>query len=386
MIYSYSSISAFENCPLKFKFAYIDKIKPLRKNIESFMGIRVHETLEKLYRDKLYAKIDTLEELLDFYNKRWEKEMHGNIFVVKGYDIENYRKMGEMYIEDYYNTYKPFDEGRTIALEKKIFFPLNEKYWINGIIDRITEKNGIYEVHDYKTSLYFPSLNELDETQLAVYAIALQYLYGVEEIELVWHFLAFNKEFRIRKKSYEYAKEEIIEKIEKIEKAIKEKNFPAKESSLCEYCEYQQICPLFKHRYKIDGMDVKEAIKEEGFNLVNKYWEIERKIEELQAIKEGVKKKIIDYARKNEINHIYGSDKMINIRFYKNIHFKDSKLIEEILKKEGIYEKFIKIDFISLSKAFENNMLPLHIKEKLKNNIEEKEIVKIYLRSLEREE
>ena len=104
MIYSYSSISAFENCPLKFKFAYIDKIKPLRKNIESFMGIRVHETLEKLYRDKLYAKIDTLEELLDFYNKRWEKEMHGNIFVVKGYDIENYRKMGEMYIKDYYNT------------------------------------------------------------------------------------------------------------------------------------------------------------------------------------------------------------------------------------------------------------------------------------------
>jgi len=386
MIYSYSSISTFENCPLKFKLAYIDRIKPLRKNIESFMGSRVHEALEKLYRDKMYAKLNTLEELLKFYNERWEKEMHGNIFVVKGYEIDNYRKMGEMYIRDYYNTYKPFDEGKTIALEKRIFFPLNEKYWINGIIDRITEVDGVYEVHDYKTGLYYPSLNELDETQLAIYAIALQYLYGVEEIELVWHFLAFNKEIRVKKKSYDYIKEEIISKIEKIEEARKNNVFPPKESALCDYCEYQPLCPLFKHRYKINEMDATEVEKEQGFNLVNEYWEIERKTEELRARKEEIKEKLIRYAKENEVSHIYGSDKMVNIRFYKNFYFKDNATVEKILRKEGLYERFVKIDFLALSKAIENNLLPPHVKQKLKENMEEKEIVKIYLRSLEREE
>ena len=386
MIYSYSAISTFENCPLKFKFAYVDKIKPLRKNIESFMGSRVHETLEKLYRDKLFAKVDSLQELISFYNERWKKEMHGNVFVVKGYEIENYRKMGEMYIRDYYNTYKPFDEGKIIALEKRIFFPLNEKYWINGIIDRIAEKDGIYEVHDYKTSLYFPSLNELDETQLAIYAIALQNLYGAEEIELVWHYLAFNKEIRIRRKSYEYVKEEIINKIEKIENAKKEGKFPAKESALCEYCEYQPICPLFKHRYKIDEMEAEEVAKEDGFSLVNKYWEIERKIEELETMKEELRKKLIDYARKNEVEHIYGGDKLVKIKFYRNLHFKDDKIVESILKKEGLYEKFSRLDFIALSKAFEKDAIPRYIKEKLKEIMEEREVIRIYLKEVKREE
>ncbi len=386
MIYSYSAISTFENCPFKFKLAYMDKIKPLRKNIEAFMGSRVHETLEKLYRDKLFAKIDSLEELLSFYNERWEKEMHGNIFVVKGYEIENYRKMGEMYIRDYYNTYKPFDDGRIIALEKRIFFPLNEKYWINGIIDRIVEKERVYEVHDYKTSLYFPSLNELDETQLAIYAIALQNLYGAEEIELVWHYLAFNKEIRVRKKSYEYIREEIINKIEEIENAKKNNRFPAKESALCDYCEYQPICPLFKHHYKINEMHIEEVAEEDGFNLVNKYWEIERKIDELEAIKEEVKRKLIDYARKNEVEHIYGSEKMVKVKFYKNFYFKDEEIIKNLLKKEGLYEKFSRLDFVALSKAFENNAIPKHVKEKLKEIMEEREITRVYLRDLKREE
>ena len=51
-VYSHSRISTFETCPLKFKLRYLDKIEPLRGNIEAFMGSRVHDTLEKLYRDK----------------------------------------------------------------------------------------------------------------------------------------------------------------------------------------------------------------------------------------------------------------------------------------------------------------------------------------------
>ncbi len=37
------------------------------------MGSRVHEALEKLYRDLKVTKLNTLEEILDFYRQDWEK-------------------------------------------------------------------------------------------------------------------------------------------------------------------------------------------------------------------------------------------------------------------------------------------------------------------------
>ena len=387
MIYSYSAISSFENCPLKFKLAYIDKIQPLRKSIEIFLGTRIHEALEKLYRDKLYGKLLSLEELLKFYNERWQKEMSGIVFVTKEYDVENYRKMGERYLADYYNTYKPFDEGRIIALEKKVFFPLNEKYWISGIIDRIVEINGVYEVHDYKTSLYFPTKKDIEEDcQLALYALALDYLYGVRDIELVWHFLAFNKEIRIKKASYEDAREEIIKRIERIEEAKRKNEFPPRESSLCPYCSYRPICPLFKHEYKLEEMEAEEISEEEGYSLVNKYWQLSQKIAELEEEREKIKQKLVEYARKNDLQYIYGSDKVANVKIYRNIRFKEKNVIESILRKEGIYEKYSRLDMIKLSEDFKNNLLPRHLKEKLKKFTEEIENIKIYLKNLQREE
>ena len=50
--YSHSKIGCFENCPLQFKFRYIDRIKKEKEEgIEAFMGSRVHDTLEKLYTE-----------------------------------------------------------------------------------------------------------------------------------------------------------------------------------------------------------------------------------------------------------------------------------------------------------------------------------------------
>ena len=387
MIYSYSAISSFESCPLKFKLAYIDRIKPPRRSIEMFLGSRVHEALEKLYRDKLFGKLLTLEELLEFYNERWRREMSDTIFVAKEYDTENYRIMGQRYLVDYYNTYKPFDEGRTIALEKKVFFPLNDKYWISGIIDRITEVDGVYEVHDYKTSLYLPTKKEIEEDcQLALYAIALDHLYDVKDIELVWHFLAFNKEIRLRKPSYEDAREEVIKRIEEIEEARKRNDFPPRESSLCPYCSYRPLCPLFKHEYKLEEMEPEEASREDGFTLVNKYWELSQKIAELEEEREKIRKKLVEYARKNEVQYVYGSDRVANIKIYHNIHFKDKVVVESILRKEGLYDRYVKIDLIKVANDIKNENLPKHVIEKLRKFMEHRENIKIYLRSLEREE
>ncbi len=395
-LYSHSRISSFENCPLKFKYKYVDRVEPLRGNIEAFMGSRVHETLEKLYRDKMFQRDCSIDELIKFYNQRWEKEMHEDIYVVKEeYTPENYRKMGEEYIRNYYETYKPFTDGITIALEKKFFIPLDETgYWITGIIDRLAEVDGVYEIHDYKTSLYLPTKEEIrKDRQLPLYAIALKHMYDADDIELIWHYVAFNKEIRIRKDEHalETIKKETIKKIMEIEEAIEKDEFSPRETSLCPYCEYQPICPLFKHEYVIEALPPEEARWEDGHALVNKYWEVESKIKELEKIKEELKEKIVSYAKKNEVQYVYGKEKIANVRIYENPWFPDAKdprraELEELLKKEGIYEKYSRLDTIALSNAYKNKELPPFIEKKLKDYVEMKKISRIYLRSIEREE
>ena len=82
--YSHTKLSTFRNCRCKYKLQYIDKIKVDRtKSIESFLGSRVHEALEKLYRDKMYCKDNSLEDILAFYNDSWDSQYDDSITIAK---------------------------------------------------------------------------------------------------------------------------------------------------------------------------------------------------------------------------------------------------------------------------------------------------------------
>ena len=116
-VFSNSRLGAYEQCPLKYKYQYIDKIKVEEaKTVEAFMGSCGHETLEKLYRDLKLQKRNTQEDLLKFYNDLWAKNWSDDIKIVrKEYTADNYRKTGEKCIADYYNKYAPFKERVRIS-------------------------------------------------------------------------------------------------------------------------------------------------------------------------------------------------------------------------------------------------------------------------------
>ena len=66
--YSHSKMSTFRQCPLKYRFGYIDRIKKEEEGIEAFTGSCVHEALEELLKlKKEFARepdYETAEELL----------------------------------------------------------------------------------------------------------------------------------------------------------------------------------------------------------------------------------------------------------------------------------------------------------------------------------
>ncbi len=101
------------------------------------MGSMVHETLEKVYTDKKFQKVMTLEEAQDYLTKLWKKNWNDEIIVVrKEYGEKNYFDMALNFLKMYYERMYPFDDGITIGLEDRVIIKLDKqgRYKLQGYI------------------------------------------------------------------------------------------------------------------------------------------------------------------------------------------------------------------------------------------------------------
>ena len=262
--YSHSKLSTFEQCRLKYKFKYIDKIPvKIEETIESFLGHAVHLTLEWLYQiKKSEGKIPTIDEVIVYYSEKWQQNLPPKVLIVrKDLTDKDYFEMGIKFLLDYYMEYVPFDEN-ILETEKRISFPLsdNEEHHIIGFIDRLdhNKENNFFEIHDYKTGNNLPSQEKSDnDRQLALYALAIKKMFGFDkEVKLIWHYLAYNKEIHSTRtnEQLEKLKQEVIKLINEIESSAE---FPYNKSELCNWCEYKDICPAWNN---VSEKEFKETI------------------------------------------------------------------------------------------------------------------------------
>ena len=354
--FSHSKLGTYETCRLQYKYAYIDRIKvEVEDTVETFLGSRVHDSLEKLYRDKQFEKLMSLKELLAFFDELWKKKWKDNIIIVrKDYTQENYRKMGERYLADYYNRHKPFDRGKVISLETKDFLPLNEErsYTFHIRIDRLMDMGeGLYEVHDYKTGLSLPEQEKLDaDRQLAMYSLWVREKFkDFKKVRLVWHYVAFDKEMDSYRtaKQLEELRKEVLANIKEIEKT---EEFPANVSSLCNWCLYRDICPMWKHEVQLDEKNENEYLNDQGLKLVDEYVKIKEEYDEYRMDAEEklekLKEVLITFCKKKEVAVIFGSENKITVKEYEYPKFpgKNTKEREELIKN---LKKIGKLDEVS---------------------------------------
>ena len=366
--YSHSQLSTYETCPHQYKLAYIDKIKVETEGIEAFMGSRVHEALEKLYRDLKVTKLNTLEEILDYYRQNWEKNWNEEMIQIirKDYTAEDYRRLGEKCITEYYKRYYPFDQGKTLGLEENIYFPLDEEkgYWIRGFIDRVTlSDHSILEIHDYKTSSRLPPQKDVDsDRQLAFYHMGVEGKWkDVQEIRLVWHYLAFDTEISSSRtpEKLQQLRRETMELIQEIES---DRQFLPKEGPLCNWCDYQGFCPQRKHRVMVEVLPLNEYLNEEGVTLVNRYVATrERKRllnEEIDAELAKLEEAVYAYAQKEELEAVYGSDHVARIKIEAKEKYplkgdQRRRALDELIKKAGKWMEVSDLNPWMLSRVIE---------------------------------
>jgi putative RecB family exonuclease len=362
-IYSHSQLSMYQQCPLKYKLCYRDRIKRDVEGVEAFLGTVVHETLRKCYDDARLTKVNTLDELLAYYENIWQQNWHDAIIITKqDLDQEHYRALGRKLIESYYRRYAPFDADITIATEMMINFQLEDskKHRLIGYIDRLARTgDDIYEIHDYKTSAHLPTQEDADnDRQLGLYHVGIQKRWpDIKNIRLVWHYLAFDRELFSSRSSEAISKlvTETSLLIDEIEAAT---DFPPQESGRCEWCEYPDLCPLRKHSYQLETLPVNEYRQEPGVVLVNKYAELKEKASEIDLEITKVKEAIFDYAREQQVEVIKGSDRKVRVRFDEKLKFPGKndagrQELDSTLIEAGKWPEVSQLDTALLARAIE---------------------------------
>ena len=175
MVWSYSRIKCFEDCPYRFYLKYINGCREIPQFYASY-GSFMHKLIEEFYKG-----IITKEEMLTKFLFGFQENVLGQR--PKESTVEKYIQLGVEYLKNF----SPFPYNM-VAVEKKVEFELGGKKFI-GFIDYLGEKNGEYYIVDNKSRELKPRSGrkkptvkdqELDEMlkQLYLYAAAIKEEYG----------------------------------------------------------------------------------------------------------------------------------------------------------------------------------------------------------------
>ena len=363
-VYSHSRLESFENCPLKYKFRYIDGIKKAEQGVEAFVGGLVHEVLRKLYDDLQLEKLCTLDELLDFFTASWKKAWGPHVRIVRtGTNEQNYFEYGRKCIRNFYEQYKPFRQSQTMGTEVHLTFPLDEegKYQLQGYVDRIARRaDGIIEIHDYKTSRNLPGQQKADaDRQLALYQIGIERQWPeTRGVELVWHYVALRETLRSRRtaKQLVQLRQQTIGLINRIEGT---RQFDGRRSALCDWCEYKPECPLWRHPDSVLALAPAQFKADDGVRLADEFAKLKHEKDDLELRLEQLKEKVIAFARQRDLRIIQGSGSQLSVRLSRDEKYpakreEERAALEALLKKSGKWEEISELDTTALADALEN--------------------------------
>ncbi len=234
---SYSQLETFNNCPLQYRYRYLQRI-PVPASAAQSLGNSVHLTLKDFLQGIKDKKKLKEKDLLSLLDKNWASLGYSD----KAHEKTSKKSAQRMMI----NFYKDFDKKTNIQfLEQPFVIKVSPSLRVGGKIDRVDKvgKDKI-EIIDYKTGR-MQDQKEIDKSlQMTVYALAAQdkgiYDKNPKDVILTFYFLDSGKKMSTSRTSEQLkeVREEIIKKSREISKS----DFEAKPSRLCDFCDYKLIC------------------------------------------------------------------------------------------------------------------------------------------------
>lgn len=351
---SYSALETYLQCPQKYKFQEIDKIKA-PKSKEAVFGTLVHDALKYMFsRDPLFP---TTEAVLAHFREGMEQskasftEEEKNLYCASGQDI----------LKRFYAKNPPWN-FTVVDLESFFEVPLADEktgatHVLAGKIDRVDKtEDGAYEIIDYKTSRKLPSQADVDTNlQLSIYHMGLLRRWphlDPQNIRLSLYFLKAQEKLATSRSREALAetRAKTLATIREIEEKKQggEKAFLPHPSVLCGWCAYKKICPAWRHLYQAQSLPDRQAgsnVKAQNLleevdikNIIKEYFEIKEADTKNKKRFGKLTDQIHAYLDKEGLERIFGEEGSIMRKMNERASW-DAEKLRPVLVELGLWEQ-----------------------------------------------
>ncbi len=364
MNFSYSALSEYLSCGLKYKFRHIDKIKEPKTPTQVF-GTLIHSALQFAHSQSLVPP--TLEETLDFFTRNWNAAIYD--------DPQEERAAFTLGIDILRRYYADNDiaAARVVALESRFRFTIGEgddAHVISGTIDRIDRTDTGYEIIDYKTSRKAPSQEVVDnDLQLTVYARAFLERYpaereNIDNVVVSLYYVRPGIKISSRRTLEQIAA--LDTQVQEVAAAIAAEKFAPTVSHLCDYCGYQRLCPMQKHRFK-DAVrdDNDEAVRA----AIDELYELKKKMREDAARAKQLQEKIRTFMDAKGLGRAFGARAVVALSERVTRTY-DPTVVRSILERAGVWDDVVSVNATALKKVLPT--LPQDVRDAIEAAAQEK--------------
>ena len=154
-------------------------------------------------------------------------------------------------------------------------------------------------------------------------------------------------------------------------------DFYPRESGLCDWCEYPDLCPMRKHYEKVKSLTKSEYVNEPGVILVDKYSFLKNMVKSKDIEIEKAKIDLLEYARKEGIMVVRGSEYQVRIKSMEKLLLPQKseiqrKELENIIYETGKWAKVFQTGITSLSGIVDSKLYSNELVEQvMKHGIDE---------------
>jgi putative RecB family exonuclease len=355
---SYSSMNTYETCPAKFKFQYEDRVPQGRSAALSF-GDSLHRALH-LFHNRPVPVAPSVDELLEMLEACWVSEGFVDASEERTY-VDHGRQVLSQYHSENAEAYRI-----PAALEFRFTIDV-EGVALSGVIDRMDRiPGGGYEIVDYKTNRRLPPQARIDQDlQLSIYHMAAREIWGIEPERLTLYYLLPGQRMTTVRTARDV--DELRRRIGVVAERIDAGMFEPRQNPLCDWCEYQPLCPLFRHRYEREQGDPAPRMTEivdEWIGLKRKGREVYRRIDELAGL-------INAFADEHGYRRLFGSDGAAIDRRAQHVTAPIDEKVREILEPLGLWEQVLSVDPAKLNALIESRTLSPDVEDALLASREE---------------
>ncbi|HLM70652.1 MAG TPA: PD-(D/E)XK nuclease family protein [Thermoplasmata archaeon] len=270
---SYSSFRTYQECPLRWRFLYVDKLPEAPRGYFTF-GRVVHSLLEQLVAPLVVPSarragendrqrtmdewhpsagaaspaghLMTTDELLAAYDREWSNEGY-----TSAEEESRYRALGRDILLKYHD-FLVRERPLPVAVEEHL-----EARWdgipVHGYIDRIdrTPAGGL-EIVDYKTSRELTNDDARDSDQLSLYQVLVESNYAAPVHGLTLYHLRSLTPLHTAPRE-RAALAGLHDRMGSAMDGIRAEAFEPTPGRQCSRCDFQDRCPEFRAVPPADG-------------------------------------------------------------------------------------------------------------------------------------